>query len=300
MLRMHLKLPLLFSILLIAACGQNADTASKAPVKTETAPAQAISTGEALATVNGKPITQDLLDSFMQETGAKANINREMAINELIARELILQDALANKLEQRDDISRRLEAVKREMLVRIAVREIVINNPVTDEEIQKEYDKFAAQSRGKEYKARHILVEDEAKAKELITALEGGADFAELAKTNSTGPTGKNGGDLGWFNAEQMVPPFAEALKSMEKGQYSKIPVNTQFGWHVILLEDTREMEPPALEQVKPQIQQLVQQMHINNFIEKLKAKATIEIKPAPVKEEPVKEEPVSEEPAKE
>lgn len=296
MLRMHLKLPLLISVLLISACGEKNDT-----VKTEAAkPATAVaakgsesSTDNALATVNGKPITRDRYNSFMQETGSNANINQEMAINELIARELILQDALANKLEQRDDIKKRLEAVKSEMLVRIAVREIVVNNPVTDEEIQQEYDKLAAQQRGKEYKARHILVEEEAKAKELITSLEGGADFAELAKTHSTGPTGKNGGDLGWFDGRQMVPPFAEALTSMEKGQHSKTPVNTQFGWHVILLEDTREMAPPALAEVKPQIQQLVQQKHINTHIEKLKANADIKIMEAPAEapaEAPVKE----------
>jgi len=293
-LKQSITLPALFSVFLIAACGQNADKAVAEPAK-ETATQETQETQESLATVNGKAITQDIFDSFMQETGSNAKINKEMAINELIARELILQDALANKLDQRDDIKKRLEAVKREMMVRIAVREIVLKNPVTDEEIQKEYDNLAAQSRGKEFKARHILVEDEAKAKELIVSLDGGGDFAELARTNSTGPTGKNGGDLGWFDAGQMVPPFTEALSSMEKGQYSKAPVKTQFGWHVILLEDTREMEPPALESVKPQIQQLVQQQHINDYLDTLKATAVIKIKGELVKEDPAKEEPVKE-----
>ena len=297
-LKLFITLPALLSIFLITACGENKDSASDSAAKNSTVaktaveqPAQMTSPqGEALATVNGKPITQQLLDSFMQETGTNTNINREMAINELVARELILQDALAMGIDQRSDIKSRLEAVRREMLVRIAVREIVLKNPVTDEEVQKEYDSFAAQSRGKEFKARHILVAEEAKAKELIVSLDGGADFAELAKSNSTGPTGKNGGDLGWFDAGQMVPPFSAALKSMEKGQYSKAPVQTQFGWHVILLEDTREMEPPALDTVKPQLQQVVQQRHINAYLDKLKANADIKFMEAAVEEKSVKE----------
>ena len=297
-LKLFITLPALLSIFLITACGENKDSASDSAAKNSTVaktaaeqPAQMTSLqGEALATVNGKPITQQLLDSFMQETGTNTNINREMAINELVARELILQDALAMGIDQRSDIKSRLEAVRREMLVRIAVREIVLKNPVTDEEVQKEYDSFAAQSRGKEFKARHILVAEEAKAKELIVSLDGGADFAELAKSNSTGPTGKNGGDLGWFDAGQMVPPFSAALKSMEKGQYSKAPVQTQFGWHVILLEDTREMEPPALDTVKPQLQQVVQQRHINAYLDKLKANAVIKFMEAAVEEKSVKE----------
>lgn len=279
-LKQLIALPALLSVALLTACGDNKDSAadSTTPKKAVAEQPAETTVGDALATVNGKAITEQQFRSFMMETGSGANIDRETAVNELIARELIHQDALKNGLDQRIDVRQRLEAVMHEMLVRVAIREILVKDPVTDEEMQKEYDDFAAQQRGKEYKARHILVEDEAGAKELIVSLDGGADFAELARTHSTGPTGKNGGDLGWFDATQMVPPFAEALKSLEKGNYSKSPVQTQFGWHVILLEDTREMEPPAMESIEPQLRQIVQQKHIGAYLDKLKTGADIKI----------------------
>ena len=283
----HLKLPVLCSFLLIAACGQNSEPTTAKTATTETTSetattetaAPATASENAVATVNGKPITQESYDSFMAETGTNANINREQVINELIARELIIQDALAKKIDQREDVTKRLAQLKRDLLLQSALRDVVMENPVSDEELKKEYDELIAKNKAKEYKARHILVEEEDKAKALIVELDGGADFAELAKANSTGPSGKNGGDLGWFGAGQMVPPFEKAVQSMEKGQYSKEPVKTQFGWHIILLEDIREMTPPAFEDVKQQIQQMVQQRRIGDYIEQLKAKAKIEIK---------------------
>jgi len=153
-------------------------------------------------------------------------------------------------------------------------------NPISDEELKKLYDEQVP--KGNEYKARHILVEDEEAAKKLIVELDGGADFSELAKEHSTGPSGKTGGELGWFSPQQMVAPFSEAAATLEKGSYTKQPVKTQFGWHIIILDDVRESTPPAFEEVKPQLQTFVQKQRIQDYIASLRQSATIEIKEAP------------------
>ena len=144
--------------------------------------------------------------------------------------------------------------------------------------MKKLYDEQFGNYTGTEYKASHILVKTEEEASALITELAEGADFAELAKEHSTGPTGPKGGDLGWFDADQMVPAFSEAVKGMEKGAYSKEPVNTQFGWHVILLQDTREAEPPTFEEVKPQLATQLQQQAVARYVAELRQNAKVEL----------------------
>ena len=153
-------------------------------------------------------------------------------------------------------------------------------NPVSDEELKKIYQEQAPS--GDEYKARHILVKEEDEAKTLIVELDNGADFSELAKQHSTGPSGKSGGELGWFSPKQMVAPFSEAVAGMEKGAYTKQPIKTQFGWHIIILDDTREASPPPFEQLKPQLQAFVQKQRVQAYITRLRESATIEIKEQP------------------
>ncbi|MDQ2695310.1 MAG: peptidyl-prolyl cis-trans isomerase [Pseudomonadota bacterium] len=132
---------------------------------------------------------------------------------------------------------------------------------------------------GKEYKARHILVESEDKAKSLIEDLNKGADFSELAKTNSTDSSAAGGGDLGWFTTDMMVQPFGATVAQLEKGKYTEAPVQTQFGWHVIVLDDVRDVTPPPLEELRPQISQMLQGRMINDYLAKLREKAQVEIK---------------------
>jgi peptidyl-prolyl cis-trans isomerase C len=177
-------------------------------------------------------------------------------ISELITTVLLSEEAkklgVANRPEVKDAIAMYTRIVLRDA----ALSELMKQQTVSDDEIKAAYEKSQKDNKSVEYKARHILVKDEAKAKELIGKLDGGADFAELAKQHSTGPTGKDGGDLGWFSPDMMVEPFRNAMVVLEKGKYTKEPVKTQFGWHVIVLEDSRDQEPPTLESVKPQLEQ--------------------------------------------
>ena len=151
-------------------------------------------------------------------------------------------------------------------------------NPVTDEETKAEYDKFASANAGKEYRARHILVEKEDQAKALIAQLKKGAKFEDLAKKNSKDPgSGANGGDLDWANASSYVKEFSDALTGLSKGKMTDAPVKTQFGYHIIRLEDVREAQLPKYEDVKPQIAQQLQQQKLAKFQEDLRAKAKVE-----------------------
>lgn len=177
-------------------------------------------------------------------------------ISELVTTVLLSEEAKKLGLSDRTEVKDAIAMYTRIVLRDAALSELMKQQTVSDDELKAAYEKTHKESKSVEYKARHILVADETKAKELIGKLDGGADFAELAKENSTGPTGKDGGDLGWFSADMMVKPFGDALVAMEKGKYTKEPVKTQFGWHVIMLEDSRDQEPPTLESVKPQLEQ--------------------------------------------
>ena len=132
---------------------------------------------------------------------------------------------------------------------------------------------------GKEYKARHILVKTEDEAKAVVKQLDDGSDFAKLAKEKSTGPSGKTGGDLGWFRPQQMVPPFSDAVAAMKKNTYTKKPVKTQFGWHVIKLEDLRDVQPPKFEDIKDQVKTIVQTKRVQKYVKSLRDKAKIDYK---------------------
>jgi peptidyl-prolyl cis-trans isomerase C len=164
------------------------------------------------------------------------------------------------------------------ILIRELFADFQKKNPVTDEEIKAEYDRFAAANAGKEYRARHILVEKEDQAKALIAQIKKGAKFEDLAKKNSKDPgSGANGGDLDWANAGSYVKEFSDALVTLTKGKVSEAPVKTQFGYHVIRLDDVRDAQLPKFDEVKPQIAQQMQQQKIGKYQEELRAKAKIE-----------------------
>ncbi len=233
-----------------------------------------------LATVNGKPIYQADYDRYVEGNSA-VNVDeqdRSRVMEELIAKELVYQDALARKVGERPEIKRELEELRTQVLLRTAIQDAMAAKPVSDEELRKEYDARVAQFSAREFKASHILLDKEEEAKAIIAQLDKGADFATLAKEKSTDPAGKNGGDLGWFGSGQMVGPFTAAVEEMEKGTYSKTPVQTRFGWHVILLEDVRHAEPPPFEAVKADIGKLVQQRRVGEYIQQLKSSAKITI----------------------
>jgi len=241
---------------------------------------------KAVATVNGTPISQKSYDYYlaqaMQRRGqnqGQGGVNREAIINELVNRELLHQAAIKEKVENDETVAFQLEQLKVDALIQGLINKLSKDNAITDKDLKKEYDKRIAGAKLSEYKARHILLKTEEDAKTVIAELDSGSKFEELAKKKSTGPSAKDGGDLGWFNPSQMVPPFSQAVAQMKKGSYTKKPVKTQFGWHVIKLEDTRKRTPPKFEDIKPQIRMVLQNKRIQEYITDLRKKAKIDIK---------------------
>jgi len=232
-----------------------------------------------LATVNGTPITEAVLELYQQQMQARApgnpaTMNSEAILNEVINLELARQTGEKNGLDKDTKLRLQIEQQKRAVIASAAIQQYLSANPITDEELNRLYDERVP--KGNEYKARHILTKEEDTAKNLIAELDKGADFSELAKEHSTGPSGKSGGELGWFSPQQMVAPFSEAAANLEKGSYTKEPVKTQFGWHIIILDDTRTATPPSFEQVKPQLQGFVQKQRVQQYISGLREGANI------------------------
>ncbi|MBS3963092.1 MAG: peptidylprolyl isomerase, partial [Methylomonas sp.] len=188
-----------------------------------------------------------------------------------------IQQALQKQLDKSPEFIERMTTVRNSLLSQAALQNYLENNPVTDAEIKAEYEAKMADM-GNEYKARHILVKTEDEAKKLIAELEKGANFEALAKKHSIDPMGAEGGDLGWFTADRMVPPFSEAVAALENSKFSKTPVQTQFGWHVILREDSRPLTPPPFDAVKEQIRPMLQRQKAQAMIEGLRKAATVEI----------------------
>jgi len=174
-------------------------------------------------------------------------------------------------------VQRQLDNARQEILIRALIRDHLKANPITDAEIKGEYDKVAKSGGDKEYKARHVLVEKEDDAKKIIEQLKKGAKFEELAKQSKDTGSAAKGGDLDWNGAGTFVKPFSDAMVKLEKGKFTEVPVQTQFGWHVIRLDDVRESSPPPLEQVKPQIQQELERRRVQTLQQDLRAKAKIQ-----------------------
>lgn len=234
--------------------------------------------GNPVVKVNGNTLYQSDLEDYIADMkmSAEQAQDRDKLIEDLVSRELVLQDALNKKVDRRPEVQKELFLIRQKVLLSAVVND-VMNQPITDEEIQAEYDAQIKDFKNLEYKASHILVKTKEEADKLIAELDGGADFAELAVQNSTGPSGKNGGDLGWFSPNSMVEPFANAVQAMEKGTYTKEPVETKFGWHIIQLIDSRNIAPPELMNVKPQIEQAVKQKRMKDYLDGLKAKGKVE-----------------------
>jgi peptidyl-prolyl cis-trans isomerase C len=235
-----------------------------------------------IAIVNGKPVPTTRVEMLKQQL-AKAGrpVSAEMEgqlKDEVIAREVFLQEAQKRGLDATDDYKAQMELARQTILIRDLFADYQKKNPVTDAEIKAEYDKFAAANGGKEYRARHILVEKEDEAKKIIADLKKGAKFEDIAKKQSKDPgSGANGGDLDWATPNSYVPEFAQALIKLNKGQVTEKPVQSQFGWHVIRLEETRDAQLPKMDDVKPQIAQQLQQQKLAKFQDELRSKAKVE-----------------------
>ncbi|MBS0389785.1 MAG: peptidylprolyl isomerase [Proteobacteria bacterium] len=235
-----------------------------------------------IAIVNGKAVPKERAEALKQQverSGRPVTPEMENQIKEeVVAREIFMQEAQKRGLEGTADYKSQMELARQTILIRELFVDFQKNNPVTDAEVQAEYDKFVAANAGKEYKASHILVAKEDEAKSIIAAIKKGAKFEDIAKKQSKDPgSGARGGDLDWANPSSYVPEFTEALVKLEKGKMTQTPVKSQFGWHVIRLDDVRDAQLPKLDEVKPQIAQQLQQQKLAKFQEDLRSKAKVE-----------------------
>lgn len=278
-MRYLLSLILPLSLLVLQGCDQlqtPRDSIGGNGSSTSVAPA-----GPVMATVNGTALTKPVFEAYAAQRRAAAPAGEgsddATILDELINLELMRQEGVNKGLEARPAVAALLDQQQRAVLARAAIQDFTNTNPVTDEMAKQMYDTQLGKP-GKEYKASHILLKTQDEAVAIIGELDGGADFAELAKSKSTGPSGASGGQLGWFAPAQMVQPFSEAAAMLEKGNYSKEPVETQFGWHVILLEDTRERTPPSFDEVKDRLKLAMANKRLQEHLQEVRAAADIAI----------------------
>ncbi len=234
-----------------------------------------------VAVVNGKPVPSSRVDAMVKQMVQQGQQDtpemRAMIKDELINREILTQEADRQGYANRPELKNQIELARQSIVIRALAQEYLTKNPVKDEDMKAEYDKFKGQSKGKEYHARHILVEKEDEAKAIITKLKGGAKFEDLAKASKDPGSGAQGGDLGWAPQDAFVKPFSDAMIALKKGEYTAAPVQTQFGYHIIKLEDTRDAQVPGFEEVKGQIAESMQQRKLQEFQQDLKKKAKIQ-----------------------
>jgi peptidyl-prolyl cis-trans isomerase C len=243
-----------------------------------------VSQAQNITTVNGKPVPKaraDLLMTQAVRAGQQKSPEFEArARDEVVLREIFAQEAEKRGIPATADYKAQMELLRQTILIRELFEDFKKKNPVTDAEAKAEYDKFKSQATGTEYRARHILVESEDEAKKLIVQIKGGAKFDELAKKHSKDPgSGANGGDLDFAKPESYVPEFSKALIALKKGEMTDTPVKTQFGYHIIRLDDVREAQFPEYSAVKPQIEQRLAQVKLQKYQEDLRKAAKTDYK---------------------
>jgi peptidyl-prolyl cis-trans isomerase C len=247
-------------------------------------PSDPAATGPAAATVNGKPISQRTIDMIAKQGGASGHADspeaRKSIIDQLALQMVVAEEAVKKGLDKSPEVLDQLSAIRQSVLANAYVDDFIKSNPISEDALKAEYERIKATISGTEYKARHILVDKESDAKEIIARLKKDpAQFSKLAMEKSKDQGSKaRGGELGWFDPRRMVPEFSAAVAKLEKGKITEVPVKTQFGYHVILLEDSRAIEAPPLEQVKAQLSQQLQQQGVKKQLDALKAAAKIEI----------------------
>lgn len=244
------------------------------------APVLAADKGKAFATVNGQPISQSVYDAFLAEQKAQGTPDSPELQNavkeELVRREILAQEAKKKGMDKKGDIQGQVELAKQAVLIRAFLTDYVKAHPIDEAQLKAEYDIIKNNLGSTEYKARHVLVEKEDDAKAIIAKLEKGEKFSELAKQSKDPGSKDKGGELGWSAPTAYVKPFGEALTKLKKGEYTKAPVKSDFGYHVIQLDDARPMTPPPFDQVKPQLQQRASQQQIETLLKDLRGKAKV------------------------
>lgn len=242
---------------------------------------EAKSGAKPVATVNGTAIPKvraDVLASNQIAQGATDNEQmRAQVREELIRREVIFQEARKKGLDKKPEVAAQMDMARQVALIQVYIQDFLKANPVSDEVLKKQYDEIVARLGNKEYKARHILLDKEEDAKAVVAKLKAGEKFDELAKQSKDPGSKERGGDLGWSSPANYVKPFADALVKLDKGRYTTEPVKTDFGFHVILLDDVRDSKPPTFDQVKGDLAQRNQRQMLDRHFNELRAKAKIE-----------------------
>lgn len=235
---------------------------------------------QALVKVGDFMVTNLHFALFASQTGREPREPEEQVrlLNELVNNFMVADSPQGRALATEPEVAAALEVARARLIAQTFVRSELQKAPVSEAQIQALYDQEYGSSGRLEYKARHILLATEEEAREVIKALDGGADFAELASTRSIGPSKSVGGDLGWFEADQMVGEFSEATANLEDGSFSAQPVKTQFGWHVILREQSRALPQPSLESVKAELEQRIQQEHVARVVGEIRKSTKIEV----------------------
>jgi peptidyl-prolyl cis-trans isomerase C len=232
-------------------------------------------------TVNGKPIPRSRLDFIVKQRTAQGQPDTDQArqsiLDNLITQEAVAQEAERRGYGKKPEVRTQLDLLRQQVLVQAMVQDHLKAHPVKDEEMLAEYNKLKASRSDKEYQARHILVDKETEATEIIAQLKKGSKFEELAKQSKDPGSKDKGGELGWSSPQNFVKPFAEALAKLEKGKYTETPVQTQFGWHVIQLDDVRTTQFPSFETVKQQMVSRMQEQEVQKLVREIRGKAKIE-----------------------
>ena len=265
---------------MLAACTKPADDTAKGA--DAAAPEAAATTAATVATVNGKKLSGELYDTFVQAvTGGQmqeplTDEQKTQLIDQLVNMTLAAQAAEKDGLQKDPKVAARIDLLRTQILAEAASDKYIKAHPVSETEMKAEYDAQIA-SMPKEYKARHILVDKQETAESIIRELQAGGDFSKLAKSESKDSSAQAGGDLGWFSPQTMVKPFADAVIALEKGKYTTTPVQSEFGYHVIILDDVRNPEVPKFEDVKPQVEMFVQRKKLQEYLDGLRKTAQIQ-----------------------
>jgi peptidyl-prolyl cis-trans isomerase C len=254
------------------------------PAEQQPAAAAAAEPPGPVAIVNGTPISADLIKAYARlsrnQNANNSTVDVKALVNDLINQELLLQEAERQKLVEQDpQLAMQLEIARRNLVATAVIRKLLSEQRPSEEVLKQESERLAASLTKKEYKVRHILVDSEEKANAVLEELKGGADFSTMAKTHSSDNSAANGGELDWFSLEIMPEPFGKAVTTLSKGSFTEQPVKTQFGWHIILLDDVRDASPPSAEELNQRVVRELQDRIMNEYLDKLRSAATIEIK---------------------
>ncbi|MDQ6621206.1 MAG: peptidylprolyl isomerase [Pseudomonadota bacterium] len=266
----------------MAMGGASIATAQNAPAKGKAAAAPAATQAPAAGANSAAPSGKDLFakaqfDYMLKERLAAGQPDtpelRTAIRDELNTRELLAREARKKGMDKNPDVKTQMDLAAQTVLVRAQVADWAKSNPLSDATLHKEYDTIKAQLGDKEYKVRHILVDKEDEAKEIIGSLQKGEKFEKLAERSKDPGSKANGGDLDWNAPANFVKPFSDAMVKLEKGKFTAQPIQTQFGWHVIKLDDVREAKVPSFDEVKPQLTQRLQGQHLDEYFRDLRAK---------------------------